>query len=326
MQPSFGDAVGRTNWKRTLEQDVRFAKRPYAAVLTSGDRSLLDALHPSGRARFWGSTRTQDRNYQNITTGDVVLFTGRKRARGIGAVGAVLRNASFGDLLWEPHPTNGSWHNIYSLQAFEPADIPYEDIWALDGFTRNDNFMGLRRLDATRSDTILDFLNMSTADRDETSRLAALAKRTGDIVAAEQFTADSTSYQRPGGTTYVRRAESILVTAFRASLHADQQQTLRTETGIADFYAEEPGGSVIIEVKSSARHPYVRQALSQLLDYARFSPQPVARLAALFPSRPDQRSLDLLNDYGIDSIYLEADATFTTITAPAPARPPRRTG
>ncbi len=293
-------------------------------VLTSGDRSLLDALHPPGRARFWGSTRKQDRNYQNIVTGDVVLFTGKKKVRGVGTVGAVLRNASLGDLLWEPHRTNGSWHNIYSLQAFEPAGIPYEDIWALEGFTHNDNFMGLRRLNASKSDTILDFLNMSPADRDETTRLATLARRTGDIVAAEQFTADSTTYQRPGGITYVHRAESILITAYRASLPLDQGQTLRAETGIADFYTEEPDGAVIIEAKSSARHPYVRQALSQLLDYARFSPQPVARIAALFPSRPDQRSLDLLHDYGIDSIYLDADATFTTITAPAPARPPRR--
>jgi hypothetical protein len=40
---------------------------------------------------------------------------------------------------------------------------------------------------------------------------------------------------------------------------------------------------VIVEAKSSAQHSYVRQALSQLLDYMRFSPQPVARLAALFP-------------------------------------------
>lgn len=139
----------------------------------------------------------------------------------------------------------------------------------------------------------------------------------GDVAAAEQFATASTSYQRPGGITYVYRAESLLITAYRASLPGDQGLTLRVQTGVADFYAEEPGGSVIIEAKSSAQHPYVRQALSQLLDYVRFSPSPVARLGALFPRCPDQRGLDLLHDYGIECIYLDANGTFTPLPPPA---------
>jgi riboflavin biosynthesis pyrimidine reductase len=93
--------------------------------------------------------------------------------------------------------------------------------------------------------------------------------------------------------------ESLLITACRASLPDDQGQTLRVPTGVADFYAEEPGGSVIIEAKSSAQHPFVRQALSQLLDYKRFSPRPVTRLAALFPRRPDRHGIELLHEPGL---------------------------
>lgn len=151
MQPSFGDTVGRANWKLTLDQEVPFSRRPYSAVLPPADRARLDALHPAGQARFWGSTRKQDSNYRRITTGDVVLFTGLKKVRAVGVVGVVLSNAEFGDQMWVPHPTDGSWRNIYSLQSFEPADIPYEDIWALDGFNDRDNFMGLRPLDPPRA-------------------------------------------------------------------------------------------------------------------------------------------------------------------------------
>lgn len=235
-------------------------------------------------------------------------------------MGVVLRNSKFGDRLWDPEPKNGSWSNVYSLQHFEQADIPYESIWALDGFNDGDNFMGQRLLRHATGRTVLDFLKIRTVDHEESVRLAALARSMGDVVSAEQFAKANTSYQRHEGTTYVYRAESILITAYRASLPDDQGQTLRVPTGVADFYAEEAEGSVIVEAKSSAEHHYVRQALSQLLDYARFSPRPVARLGALFPQCPDQRGLDLLHDYGIDCIYLNVNNTFATLPAPIPAR------
>jgi hypothetical protein len=86
---------------------------------------------------------------------------------------------------------------------------------------------------------------------------------------------------------------------------------------LADFYAVGPEGSVIMEAKSSAAHLYVRQALSQLLDYVRFSPTRVARIGSLFPRCPDGEGVRLLHDYGIDCTYLNTDGGFTTLPAPA---------
>jgi hypothetical protein len=126
-------------------------------------------------------------------------------------------------------------NNIYSVPSFELTEIPYRDVWVLEEFRPNDNFQGMRVLDPARSRTVLEFLRIDTVDREESDLLAALARRMGDVVAAEQFTTAGTSYERPGGITYVRRAESLLVTAYRASLPADQGRTLRVQTGVADF-------------------------------------------------------------------------------------------
>jgi hypothetical protein len=116
MQPSFGRGIPQKRWKRTLDTEIRFTTPPYADALRPGDLGRLIAMHPSGRARFWGAMKGQNRNYDTkLSTGDVVLFTGSLQVRAIGRVGVILRDAAaLGDLLWEPHPEVGGWCNIYS--------------------------------------------------------------------------------------------------------------------------------------------------------------------------------------------------------------------
>jgi hypothetical protein len=75
-----------------------------------------------------------------------------------------------------------------------------------------------------------------------------------------------------------------------------------------------------VEAKSSAKHKFVRQALSQLLDYVRFSPTPVTSLAALFPKCPANLGVQLLHHYGIDCIYVDVEGSFTSLPAPPSAR------
>jgi hypothetical protein len=142
----------------------------------------------------------------------------------------------------------------------------------------------------------------------------------GQVTAAEEFTKAATSYEQAAGTVIVNRAESLLITAYRASLPGTHDKTLRAPTGLADYYDANSEGSVIVEAKSSAKHKFVRQALSQLLDYVRFSPTPVTSLAALFPQRPAEFSVELLHHYGVDCIHLEADGSFRSLPAPPSAR------
>jgi hypothetical protein len=327
MQPSFGHGAPQQRWKRTLETEIPFTAHPYVDGLRPGDLDRLLAMHPAGAARFWGATKVQNKNYDTkVSAGDVLLFTGAMQVRAVGQIGVILRNAAdFGDLLWNPEPKNGSWCNVYSVQGFQKVAIPYQTIWALPGFQAKPVFQGLWPLDSDRSQTLLEALHIEPPetpqpDAEEHRRLTTLAKSMGQVTAAEEFTKASTSYEQAAGTVNVNRAESLLITAYRASLPGTHDKTLRAPTGLADYYHEDPDGSVIVEAKSSAKHKFVRQALSQLLDYVRFSPTPVASLGALFPQRPAELSVQLLHHYGVDCICLEADGSFTSFPASPSAR------
>jgi hypothetical protein len=326
IQPAFGGAAARQHWRDTLDSEVKFAAAPYSAVLSVAQLAALAHMHPAGQARFFGATEIHDRTIRQLSAGDVILFTGGKRIRAVGEMGVILQDAAaFGDLMWSPDPRNGSYCNVYSLRGFEPVEIPYEEVWEIGGFTPGDNFPGLRLLSAAQGDALLAGLRIATitAAEEETAAeralAAALERRAGKVVGAEAVNTARTSYDRPAGTTLVNRAESLLIQAYRQSIASDQGTTLRVPTGIADHYAETPEGSEIIEAKSISDHLHVRQAIIQLLDYSRFSPRPVIRLAALFPDRPGPEGIQLLHDCDIDCIYLGTDGEFVRL--PAPPRP-----
>src|ERR1017187_6887331 len=99
IQPSFGSPAARAHWKDTLDNEVQFSGPPYAAVLSARQLAQLSALHPGGRAGFWGATSNQDAKIKRLHVGDVVLFTGRKLIQAVGEVGVTLQNAAFGDLM-----------------------------------------------------------------------------------------------------------------------------------------------------------------------------------------------------------------------------------
>jgi hypothetical protein len=245
MQPSFGRGAPQERWKRTLETEIQFTAPSYVDALPSGDLERLISIHPGGTARFWGATKAQNKNYDTkVSAGDVVVFTGARQVRAIAQVGVILRDAAaFGDLLWEPHPKNGSWCNVYSVQGFNEVAIPYEYIWELPGFKKKPTFQGLWPLDHERSQTILEALHIQLSevpqpDAEEAMRLAILAKSMGQVTAAEEFTKATTTYERAAGTVIVNRAESLLITAYRESLPGTHLLTLRAPTGLADYYDE----------------------------------------------------------------------------------------
>jgi hypothetical protein len=83
----------------------------------------------------------------------------------------------------------------------------------------------------------------------------------------------------------------------------------------ANLFVIGPGGAEVIEAKRSGDRAFVRQALSQLLDYAPHAPKPAARLTALFPEAPSPSSIELLHRYGVDCVYRAAPGAFTRTAA-----------
>ncbi|GGM88732.1 hypothetical protein GCM10011609_26890 [Lentzea pudingi] len=151
IQPSYGTPEARRSWTHTLARAVPFRD----AGLGSADSARLDALHLSGRARFWGATAKHDRRMDSVTAGDVVLLTGRKHVLAVGEVGHAFRDPAFARHLWRPDPAKCLWSNVYSLRKYWPVRIPYEEIWALPGFNAGDNFMGLRFLAPEKAAVVL---------------------------------------------------------------------------------------------------------------------------------------------------------------------------
>jgi hypothetical protein len=156
IQPSYGTPEARRYWAATLTSAVPFDGAPPAEL------ARLIAVHPTGRARFWGATEKHDKRMATVAAGDVVLLTGQKHVLAIGEVGHSFRDPEFARRLWRPDPGKCVWSNVYSLRGYWPARIPYEEVWALPGFTAGDNFMGLRFLDREKSAAVLA---LTAADR-----------------------------------------------------------------------------------------------------------------------------------------------------------------
>lgn len=156
VQPAYGTPEARRYGSETLDHAVAFGD--YADLLDPADLARLTALHPGGRARFWGAKDKYDRRMDTVTTGDVVLFTGRKHVQATAEVGHAFRNPAFARRLWRPAPGKCLFSNVYSLRHYRRAGLPYEEIWALPGFTAGDNFMGLRFLDEPKSAAVIGLL------------------------------------------------------------------------------------------------------------------------------------------------------------------------
>lgn len=325
IQPSFGNADARRHWADTLQREVDFTGAALGNALTTAQQQALARMHPAGAARFWGTVASHDRRMDTLATGDVILFTGKKHVQGIGEVGVSFRNAAAADALWNADLDRGSYHNVYSLRAFEITQIPYEEIWALPGFNAGDNFMGTRFLDEERSQTVLEGLGIDTTTSHETDARRerilehVLSHRPAAVIPGEAINVTHTSYTTAARTTLVHRGEALLVRAYTAHLELDHQR-IATPVGLTDAYLPSAtGGMDLLEAKSSTSRHHVREAVGQLLDYAPFCPD-VTSLAVLLPERPDERAVAYAHRYGIDVVYRLPDGGFHRESAPAPAR------
>ncbi|MFI6803927.1 hypothetical protein ACIBO6_02755 [Streptomyces luteogriseus] len=316
--PAYGSKGSRRHWRDTLAQEVPFTDEALTRHLSPRQLEQLSNLHPAGVARFWGATSTHDKAMSSVRTGDVALFTGAKKVLAVGEVGAIFVNRGAADTLWPPSPGGKSWHTVYSLRDFVPAEVPYEELAELIGYSKNYGFPGQLVLGGDKARAVIEGLRITTRTVLEQLGIEKPPAREPLLVQRAELERQHTpvvSFERAAATTLYKREEQPLVMEFCATLGVTAGR-FRSPVGFCDIYIQGPGSVEVIEAKSRTEHAYVREALSQLLDYAPHSPRAVDRLAVLLPDPPDERELQLLHRYGVDCIHRVSPGVFRRVPAP----------
>jgi hypothetical protein len=319
IAPSYGGQQAQGHWAATLDQEIDFLQGARSEPLSAAERDALTAMHPTGKARFWGAVAKWDEYFDRVEPFDVVLFTGQYRVLAIGEVGVSFRNTGFADSLWEPNPD--SWWNVYSLVSFQRTTVPYAIIQAALGYSPNYNFPRFHLIEGDRAATLLSALRFTAQpilqeDVEDAERALRSLGVTDLHRPVEPTLTQITGYTRSVRDIIVKRAESALVTEFTKSLPSDHKaSSLVVGSGVIDLHVDSPQGVEIIEAKSSSRHRKVRESLGQILDYAHSVVEPVDRIATLFPTAPAAKDIAMLRHYGVAVIYRNENGTFTRFEA-----------
>ena len=92
----------------------------------------LASLYPTGNIRVWGVTNgknnVNERKWQKISSGDVVLFFGKGGVSSCATITATLKSKDLAKFLWGTDSANNCWENIYFLNNICEMHIPYKHL------------------------------------------------------------------------------------------------------------------------------------------------------------------------------------------------------
>ncbi|WP_258906711.1 hypothetical protein [Actinokineospora sp. UTMC 2448] len=275
--------------------------------LADAERSALTALHPEGRAAFWGARAVHQRMMGRLSKGDVVLFTGDSKVKAIGEVGYVFSNVPFADALWRYSEGEDAFVFVYSVDEVRHVERPVKDLLTLPGFNGKDPLTGQRFIRPEQVEAVVEAFEIRSAAIEQ-RLVEGLAERLArsELVAVEQHRTDAFLRSTAAKVDIAYRLESALVHKYKEQVGATG--SFRTASGRrADLYREDGDEAEVIEAKSLTTREKVREAVAQLLDYAAHSPKPVTRLTGLFPGRPADDSIAYMARLGIDCVYLSGE-------------------
>ena len=261
-------------------------------------------------ARFWATTGNHDTKMDELATGDVVLFTGNKQLMAMGEIGVLFRNAAAGNALWPPHPDNGAYQNVYSVNNFQITSIPYAELNKLTATAKSkglDNYMGARVLRGEAANRVIDGLNADTE--------SDVSPQVADVVAAiDEFSNPRRKFGRRFTAAENKAIEERAVHVARD--HFEKKLGYVTEdvgqTRSYDVHATKGDEAVKVEVKGTTtdgsrvvltrnevnlhleEHPHNALAIVRNISLQRGDP-PVAQggdLILLMPWQIDRPGLD----------------------------------
>jgi hypothetical protein len=131
-----------------------------------------------------GKTGTNKTQWDKIAAGDVALFLRDNTVIGTGEVVYKLRSADLSRALgWEQNTDSGpAYELIYMVGDVRPLDLPRQTLWKALGYNPGADQVGLRVLDAEKTEHALQFLREHTEiSSREIEQLLALELDSTDV-------------------------------------------------------------------------------------------------------------------------------------------------
>ena len=162
IQPAAG-RVPKLHFANTVDRPVQLAS--IAQFLDEDTSRTPRKLYPQGTARVWGVTPAKNgankKHWETIQSGDVVLFTGKKRAFGVSNVTLKIHNPKLAEHLWERQRDNQTWEYIYFLSGLVETDVPYVQL--NKAAKKNRQFRGFEVLNDAQSASICELPGVAAA-------------------------------------------------------------------------------------------------------------------------------------------------------------------
>ena len=159
IQPA-GNEFSRKHYQDTVENPVDL--KQYEKVLGTDAKDLF-SIAEAGKIALWGVTPGTNgvniSKFQKLEPGDTVLFTRKGIVFSSGTITHIFHNKEFATALWQTDAKGQTWEYMYSLDAIQSHEIPYQVLRDAIGSDEGDNFMGFRVLDSEKSDGALEITN-----------------------------------------------------------------------------------------------------------------------------------------------------------------------
>lgn len=161
IQPASGSAA-REHYRETIESPVPLERiKPF---LSEGEREKLEALYPTGSAYVWGLTPGRGgrgmTKWEEISPGDVALFSWNNKFRTCARVTAKIHNPELARELWKVNTEGETWEYTYFLDEPHECDVPYEEFNEVVGYKLRYVPQGFNLLDEQKSEAALSQLNL----------------------------------------------------------------------------------------------------------------------------------------------------------------------
>ena len=164
LTPAAGTEATR-HFATTVQQALAVADAE--EHLTRAEFAELSATHPDGLFRAWGVTRGSGaRNktkWEQIGSGDLVLFCGHGEAFAYSLVTHKLHSRRLATDLWGTDSDNRTWEYMYFVSEPLTLALAYHRLAALAGYSGNYVVLGFNVLDTDRSARVLDGIDLPLA-------------------------------------------------------------------------------------------------------------------------------------------------------------------